>query len=119
MKAAYYVLLAILALLALSSGITKILLMDQDVAFFGPYGFTEVLLRLYGLVQIVGGILLLVPKTRTIGAIVVAVTFLVSLVVLVLAGKFGIAIVTVVAILALVFVARQSPAGGSMAGAAE
>jgi hypothetical protein len=42
------VILIILVLLAISSGATKIMLMQQDVEFFGNYGFTNSMLITYG-----------------------------------------------------------------------
>ena len=54
--------LVILVLLAISSGITKIFLMPQDVEFFGKYGFTNPILIVYGAVQIIGGVLLILKK---------------------------------------------------------
>ncbi|WP_126454745.1 hypothetical protein [Sulfuriflexus mobilis] len=39
--------LAILVFLAASSGVTKIMLMPQDVEFFGNYGFTNPILMLF------------------------------------------------------------------------
>ncbi len=67
MKAVSIGILAILALLAVSSGITKILLMPQDVDFFGKYGFSNPLLIAYGSVQLLGGFLLAFTKTRFAG----------------------------------------------------
>jgi hypothetical protein len=47
-KAASIGILAILTLLAVSSGITKILLMPQDVNFFGKFGFSDPILIAFG-----------------------------------------------------------------------
>ena len=92
----YYLIVGILVLLALSSGISKTLLMPQEVEFFGKYGFTDPILIGYGLLQIIGGVLLAVPKTRISGAILVAVTFLISAVVLGLSGNTPMVIVTLI-----------------------
>lgn len=97
MKYFWMIAIAILTFLAVSSGITKIMLMQQDVDFFGKYGFTNPVLVFYGGVQIVGGVLLAIRKTRFIGAAVVAVTFIISLVVLLLEGNIPVSIVTAIA----------------------
>ena len=109
MRIFYYVVLAILVFLAVSSGVTKAMLMERDVVFFGQYGFTNPILIAFGIVHIVGGVLLAIPKTRTIGAIIVGIAFLISAVVLILAGDIPVTVVTIVAVLLLVFVAKQSP----------
>jgi len=43
--------LVILLFLSLSSGIPKVLLMEQEVNFFGPYGFSPAILIAYGISQ--------------------------------------------------------------------
>ena len=108
MKAVYMIILAILIFLAVSSGVTKILLMQQDVDFFGKYGFSEPILIAFGLVQLLGGLLLVFTKTRFVGAAIVAVTFLVSLAMLLMEGNIPVSIITVVATLLLGVVMKQS-----------
>lgn len=108
MKAVSKIILALLTLLAASSGITKILLMQQDVDFFGKYGFSSPMLIVFGSVQLLGGLLLVFPKTRFAGAAIVAVTFLVSLPMLLMDGNMAISIVTLVTILLLGVVMKQS-----------
>lgn len=95
MKIFFYIALVVLVFLAVSSGTTKVLLMPQDVEFFGQYGFSDPILIAYGLVQCVGGVLLAIPETRIFGAVIVAITFLISAVVLVISGDVSIALLTV------------------------
>lgn len=108
MKIASTIVLVLLILLATSSGVTKVMLMEQDVDFFGQYGFSNWMLVAYGLVQVAGGILMIPAKTRFIGAAVVAVTFLISLVVLMMDGNIPVSIVTAVATLLLGVIMNQS-----------
>jgi hypothetical protein len=108
MKAVSTIILAILILLAVSSGITKILLMQQDVDFFGKFGFSDPILIGYGLAQLFGGLLLVFTKTRFVGAAIVAVTFLVSLALLLIEGNIPVSIITMVATLLLGVVMKQS-----------
>lgn len=108
MKAVSVIILVILILLAVSSGITKILLMQQDVEFFGKYGFSNPILVTFGLIQLIGGLLLVFSRTRFVGAVVVAITFLVSLVVILMEGNIPVGITTVIATLLLGVVMKQS-----------
>ena len=78
--------------------------MKQDVEFFGKYGFSDPILMLYGAIQLIGGILLPFKKTKLIGAAVAAITFAVSLIVLLLEGNIPVSIVTTLAIVLLGFV---------------
>lgn len=98
----------ILVFLAVSSGLTKVLLMPQDVNFFGQYGFNSPLLVAYGGIQLFGGILLILPRTRVVGALIVAITFFISMVVLLIAGNIPVAIVTLVCIALLGLILKQS-----------
>ena len=104
MKVFYYSVLVVLALLAMLSGITKVLLMAQDVNFFGQFGFNNITLVAFGLVQLVGGMLMLMPKIRVIGALLVVVTFLVSAVFLALSGNTPATLVTLLMLGLLCFI---------------
>ena len=108
MKTLYLGILAILFFLAVSSGITKIMLMEQDVVFFSAYGFTNPLLMVYGAAQVFGGLLLILPKTRVTGAIIVAITFVISLVMLVMAKSWLFVVITIISLLLLVMLIRDS-----------
>jgi hypothetical protein len=108
MKIALAILLIVLALLAVSSGMSKILLMQQEVEFFGRYGFSTPMLIVFGAVQLIGGILMPFKKTRFAGAAIVAGTFLVSLAMLLIAGNIAISIVTLIATLLLFVVMKLS-----------
>lgn len=108
MKIFINVILVILMFLAISSGVSKVLLMPQDVEFFGRYGFTNSILIAYGVVQLMGGIFLVPSKTRIIGAFVLAITFLISLVFLLMSGNITVAIVTLVCIALLGIIIKQS-----------
>ena len=107
MKIILNVILAILVFLAVSSGATKIMLMEQDVRFFSNFGFTNPILIIFGATQLVGGILLILKKTRVIGASIVAITFLISVVLLVMAQNWLFTAVTFIALLMLGAVIKQ------------
>lgn len=108
MKIAFTIVLVVLTFLAISSGITKVILLQQDVEFFGRYGFSNRILVAYGVVQLIGGVLLPFNKTRFVGAAIVAITFLVSLVVLLMDGNIPVSIATIIMTLLLGVVMKQS-----------
>lgn len=108
MKVLSTIILVILIFLAASSGITKVVLMQQDVDFFGKYGFSDPILIAYGLVQLIGGALLAFKRTRFAGAVIVAITFLISLAVLLMEGNLPVSIATIVATLLLGVVMKRS-----------
>jgi hypothetical protein len=100
--------LVVLVLLATSSGVSKIMLIPQEVAFFGLYGFTDPILITYGTTSFIGGIMLIIRKTRLFGAVIVAITFLISAVVLILAGNVPFTIFTFVSLLMLAVLIKQN-----------
>ena len=108
MKIAFAVLLVILTFLAVSSGVTKIMLLQQDVEFFGRYGFSNTMLIAFGSAQLIGGIMMPLKKTRFGEAAIVASTFLVSLVILLMDGNIPVSIVTAIATLLLFVVMKLS-----------
>lgn len=108
MKIVSTIILVILIFLAISSGLTKVALMQHEVEFFGKFGFSNPILILYGAMQLVGGFLLVFDKTRFFGAAVVAITFLISLAVLLIAGNLPASIATLVATLLSGLVMKQS-----------
>jgi len=108
MKVAYTIVLVILTFLAISSGFAKVLLMPRDVEFFSQYGFTNMILIIFGAVQLIGGILLLLGKTRFVGAAMVASTFLVSLVLLIMDRNVPVSMITIAMTLLLIVVMKQS-----------
>ncbi|MGB5334995.1 MAG: hypothetical protein WBN07_05215 [Woeseiaceae bacterium] len=108
MKIVSATILILLVCLAILSGVTKITLMQQDVEFFGKYGFSDPMLIAFGATQLIGGILMPFRKTRFSGAAIVAITFLASLVLLLLDGNISVSIVTLVMTLLLAMVMKQS-----------
>jgi hypothetical protein len=100
--------LAILVLLAISSGVSKIMLMPQEVQFFGSVGFSNLILVIFGLFQVVGGLMLVLSKTRLSGAIVVAITFAISAIVLFISENIMVALITCFTLLMLSVVIKQS-----------
>lgn len=108
MKVLQIVILAILVFLAVSSGVTKIMLMQQDMVFFGKYGFTNPLLVIFGAVQVIGGLMMVFAKVRVIGAVVVAVTFVISAVLLAIEGSVPAMITTLIALVFLGFAIQRT-----------
>jgi len=106
MKIAMKVILGILVFLAISSGITKIMLMPQETEFFSKYGFNNIMLIMFGVVQVVGGVLMVIPKTLVYGASAVIVTFVISLILLILEGNYPVSAVTLIAMALLIVVIR-------------
>ena len=87
-------LLTILVLMSLIAGGAKIMQMPQELAFLSSLGMGERAVLILGIVQAAGGILLLPPRTRQIGAVVAIIALIVSGLALFASGNMGIGLIT-------------------------
>jgi hypothetical protein len=86
----------LLGLLSIAAGVAKIALLPDEVAFLSQFGFGTLLIAFFGTVQFLGGILLVIPRTRSPGALVAALAFGLSAVLLLVAGNSAFAGVSLV-----------------------
>ena len=107
MKTASTLLALLIGLLSIAAGGAKIALVPEEVAFLSQFGFTTALTMSYGAVQILGGLLLIIPKTRFYGAIITAIAFAMSAVLLLVAGNIAFAGVSVVPVILAGFIANR------------
>lgn len=84
----------LVGLLSIAAGGAKVALVPDEVAFLQQFGLTNAATIGFGAVQIVGGLLLFVPNTRFVAALVSGLAFSVSAVLLVLAGKLAFAAIS-------------------------
>ncbi|KAA3645501.1 MAG: hypothetical protein DWQ07_13620 [Chloroflexi bacterium] len=102
MKIVRTVLLVLLILLSIATGMVKVFGFEEDVEIFANMGFSFTATVIFGIIQVIGGILLIFPQTRKYGAWVMIVTFIIAT-----AGLFisGITAFGVVSILFIVLAA--------------
>lgn len=108
MKIFLMVTITLLSLLALTSGVTKVALMQQDLEFFGRHGFSEAMLVAFGLAQILGAVLMSLGRTRIVGTTIVTLTFAVSLALLILDHNIAMSVITGIALVLLLVVLWSS-----------
>ncbi len=89
MKILKMVILVIVIALSLAAGSAKIMQMPQEMTFFQQAGLASNLVLPLGLLQAIGGILLVFSKTRFIGAILATLSFLASAITIFLTGAIG------------------------------
>lgn len=76
MKVALWINRVALTLLSISTAGVKLAGMEEEMVIFRTVGFSDAMTMAFGVVQLVGGLLLLPPKTTRIGAWVMVPTFL-------------------------------------------
>jgi len=79
--------IVVIALLSISSGLAKVMQVPQEMEFLQSVGLSRILIIVFGLVLIAGGVLLAPKKTRTLGAVIVASAFVVSTVLIFMGGN--------------------------------
>lgn len=107
MKIAVTIVAVLTGLLSLAAGGAKIALVPQEVVFLSQFGFVKENTVAFGIVQVVGGLLMLAPKTRFFGALVAGAGFALSVALLLAAGNAAFAGVSLVPVLLSGFVAYQ------------
>lgn len=86
MKIVRTLLLGILILLSLSTGLVKLFRMQEEMDLFQAVGWPMGLIIAFGVVQMIGGLLLILPVTRKYGAWIMIATFSIATIVLFLNG---------------------------------
>ena len=93
-----------LAVLSAAAGIPKLLQLPQELSFLGALGISGLVVSLLGVLQIIGGALLVLARYRTVGAILVGFGFLVSSLALLVGGNVAFGLISLVPIVVLVVV---------------
>ena len=93
----------IIILLSLAAGIAKTMQMPQEIGFFEDAGLSLTLMVPLGVLQLIGGLMLAVPKTRKAGAIVVGLCFLASAITIFKTGQIGFGAISLLPVFAAIF----------------
>ena len=89
MKFLSVLIIAITALLSIAAGLAKVMQAPQEVDFLKSAGLSLTLIVVFGLVQVLGGILLVSQKTRMVGAVLAASAFAVSTILIFMEGDLA------------------------------
>jgi hypothetical protein len=98
------VILVLLVLLGAAAGLAKITLVPPEVLFFKGLGLGTPVVVAFGALQIVGAALLVLQRTRLIGAIILDVTFTLSVVMIFMNGQIGFALFSVIPVIMAGFI---------------
>ena len=93
--------------LGISSGIAKIMLIPGEMVFFKNAGFSETLLIIFGSIQLISSVFLIFKNSRNLGALVLAMTFCISTVLIFLSGSILFGFFSILPILMIGFVLNK------------
>jgi hypothetical protein len=108
MKALNTIVLIVLAVLSLLAGSAKVWRMPQEVEFLQGVGLSTGVIIAFGALQVAGGILLLWPRTRRVGAVLVMTAFLLSAILVFLSGSLTFGLVSLVPVALAAFALQQA-----------
>jgi len=103
-------LLVVVGLLSVASGGAKVMLMPQELEFFGSIGLSHLGIILFGACQLGGAALLSFERTGLVGAVVLAATFVLSSAMIIMNGSpaFGLFSLFPVVLLGIIVYLRRA-----------
>ncbi|WP_394176057.1 DoxX family protein [Thalassotalea litorea] len=108
MKILNIVLIAFITLLSIAAGFAKVMEMPQEVQFLQGFGFNSTLVIAYGLLQITGGVLLMLPRTIRLGALITIFSFGLSAILIFISGNTIFAFASLLPIAMTAYILWQS-----------
>ena len=105
--------LVLLGLLGAAAGFAKVTQAPPEIAFFQGLGLGAIVVIAFGILQLVSAVLLIFETRRYIGAILLAVTFSLSVVMILMTGQIGFALVSVIPVLMASWVIYDNRISGS------
>ena len=105
--------LVLLILLGGAAGLAKVTQAPPEIAFFAGLGLGAIVVVVFGVLQLAGAVSLIFAKTRFIGAILLDVTFSLSVVMILMTGQIGFALVSLVPVLMAGWVIYDTRISGS------
>lgn len=107
MRILYLVMLTFIFSLSLTAGAAKIMEFPQEIAFFQRAGIGAPALFLMGAAQILSAACLIFKKSRALGAVIAAICFAISAIVILAVGQIVFALVSLIPVAIAIFVFRQ------------
>ena len=108
MKIVNILIIAIIALLSIAAGLAKVMQTQQELEFLQGVGLSSALIVAFGLVQISGGVLLVLKKTRMLGAVLATSALVVSTVLIFIGGNLAFGLVSILPIALACVIIYQS-----------
>ncbi len=98
----------VIALLNIAAGVAKVMQTPQEVEFLTSQGLSLNMILAFGIIQILGGVLLLVPKTKFIGAVISLIAFAASAVLIFKSGDLTFGLISIVPVAILIYILFQN-----------
>ena len=96
MKIIHILVVAVIAILSVAAGLAKVMQAPQEIEFLQGLGLSVFVIMLFGLIQIIGGVLMAPKKTRMPGAVLVTLGCVVSSVLIFIGGNVTFGLISVI-----------------------
>jgi hypothetical protein len=96
MKIVHILIVAAIAILSVAAGLAKVLQSQHEIEFLQGLGLSIFVIMVFGLLQIIGGVLMAPKKTRMPGAVLVTLGFVVSTVLVFIGGNVTFGLISVI-----------------------
>ena len=96
MKFVHILIVAAIAILSVAAGLAKVLQSQHEIEFLQGLGLSIFVIMVFGLLQIIGGVLMAPKKTRMPGAVLVTLGFVVSTVLVFIGGNVTFGLISVI-----------------------
>lgn len=108
MKGGFIVIVGIIALMSIAAGLAKVMQAPQEMEFLQGAGLSTAMIVAFGLVQVLGGVLLIPGRTRLPGMVLAALAFLVSAILIFTSGDLAFGLVSLLPVALSCVVIYQS-----------
>jgi len=97
-----------MTLLSIAAGLAKVMQVPEEVTFLTGLGLDNTMIFVFGAIQIVGGILLAIPKSRMYGSVLVVIAFLLSAILVFVGEDFIFGIVSIFPVVITGYIGYQT-----------
>jgi len=87
---------AVIAILSVAAGLAKVMRSPQEIEFLQGLGLSIFVIMVFGLIQIIGGVLMAPERTRMPGAVLVTLGFVISTVLIFIGGNVTFGLISVI-----------------------
>ena len=100
--------ISVIAFISISAGLAKVMQIEQEVEFLQSFGLSSALIVAFGVVQLVGGVLLIPSKTRMFGAVLASSALIGSTILIFIGGNFVFGLLSTIPIALACVIVYQS-----------
>lgn len=108
MKVLNIILIALLVLFSIGAGLAKFFQVPQEIDLLQSAGLALIPIMALGILQVVGAVLVLIPRTRIVGCVLIAIALIIPAVLLFIGGNIKLGVLSLLSLILVAAVAYPS-----------